>query len=406
MKRREFIKKTAVGTAALATTEMWEHFRPNTAKAHIRGGGIDIEDALEMIELGKPKNFMPEIRPEIINNPRSVFLIETHVSARRDSRGFFEEARPQMEEIGKQIANAVFIKGSKKGGSTLIKPNMTAIPEKVWSPITGVITSPDFIVGFIEGLKEIGNTNVVVSERGGSIEDHRGTGVYSVFDRKNVPLIEASYANFKYYRKKELNWHKVSGPVVWKNIPTYRPIGDRDNFYINMPKLKCHNLGLTTLAIKNLQGTVPFGYGQYCWRWESVPFLAKKGDKINFRRDFVRDYQQRVERAFLKHRAMGFKHWDIERSYPKYEAKGGWDAFKKISKDSKAVNEFMKDIPSLMWDEQWCQRAIDSATAIKPSINIVEGVIGRDGSGFDTGTDQICNYVIIGLSILEVDAVG
>ncbi|MBN1290231.1 MAG: DUF362 domain-containing protein [Candidatus Latescibacteria bacterium] len=406
MQRREFIKRTSVGATALAAKEMWEHFTPSETLANVRGGGLDIEEAVEMIELGKVKNVMPEIRSEITNNPRAVFLIETHVSARPDSRGFFEEARPQMEETGKEIAKSIFVKGSKKGGSTLIKPNFTHCPDDVWSPISGVITSPDFIAGFVESLREMGNTNTVVSERGGTTPNHRGTGIYSVLDKKDIPLIEASYANFKYYRKDELNWHKVPDPVVWKNIPTYRPVGDKDNLFINMPKLKNHNLGLTTLSIKNLQGAVPLGYGQYCWSWESIPFLAKKEDNINFKRDFATDYQERVEAAFLKHRAAGFKYWDYEQSYPKYEAKGGWEAFKKIKDDNKAVGEFMKGIPRLMWDEQWCQRALDSHSALPQSLNIIEGVIGRDGSGFNTGTDQLCNIVIVGLSRPEVDTVG
>ena len=67
----------------------------------------------------------------------------------------------------------------------------------------------------------------------------------------------------------------------------------------------------------------------------------------------------------------------------------------------------MSDIDGpLMWDEQWSQRAIDSAKAIIPDINIVEGIIGRDGSGFDVGKDELCNIIIAGLSSCEVDAVG
>ncbi len=54
----------------------------------------------------------------------------------------------------------------------------------------------------------------------------------------------------------------------------------------------------------------------------------------------------------------------------------------------------------------WCQRAMDSATALKPGINIVEGVIGRDGNGFGDGTDYLVNYIVAGLSMPEVDAVA
>lgn len=418
MKRREFMTKTAVGAAAFTTAKMWEIFSTEPCRAASvtpgtggsvlpRGGGLDIEEAVEMLEPGKQYNIAPVIRSEITDNPRAVFLIETHVTGTKDARGFFEDARPQMEETGKDIAKTLFRKGTSKGGSTLIKPNFTFIPDEVWSPITGVITSPDFISGFVETLWDMGNTNVVVSERGGGTRSHRGSGVYSVFDQKNIPLMQASYANFEYYRKNELNWHKVQAkdPVVWKNVPTYRPIGDPDNFYISMPKLKCHNLGLTTLATKNIQGAVPHGYGLFCTDWDAV-LLSAESANVNFKRDFVEDYQQRVEAGFLKHRAAGFKYWDYEKSYPVYESKGGWQTFSKIRKDPKAAKEFLTGVKNLMWDELWCQRTLDATTAIKADIYIIEGIIGRDGSGFALGNDHLCNVVIAGLSPIEVDAVG
>ncbi len=405
MERREFVKKTAIGSAAFAGFEIPRWAMPTPSDAINTGGGIGPEEGLFFLEQGKSKNTMPEIRPEIINNPRAVFLIETHVSASPDSRGFFTEARPELERIGKKIVPDIFVKGSRNGGSTLIKPNFTTVPDDVLSPVCGIITSPDFIAGFVQGLRELGNTNLILSDRGTSVVNHRKTGIYDVLDRHNIRLIEANYQRFEHYKRNELNWRKVPNPVVWKNIPIYRPIGDKDNFCINMPKLKCHNLGLTTLAIKNIQGAAPSGYGHYCDQWDALPLLANTYG-INFRRDFVRDYQPKIEAAFLKHRAAGFKHWDKEDSYPKYEAKGGWNAFRKVRNSVRDKNEFMQGIRNLMWDEQWCQRAIDSALAIKPSINIIEGVIGRDGSGFNVGKDELCNIIIIGLSMTEVDAVG
>jgi len=406
MKRRAFLKKSALCGGILAGSGLYSLSIPRQAEAFGTGGGIDVEEGIYLLESGKEKNIIPEIRPEIINNPRAVFLIETHVSVPREERGFFVEAGPELERSGKNIVNNIFVKGSRKGGSTLVKPNFTTVPDNVLSPVCGINTSPDFIAGFIEGLRELGNTNVIVGERGADVKNHRKTGIYSVFDRHGINLIEAAYLKFSHYSKKELNWSNVSNPVVWKRIPTFRPIGDKDNIFINMAKLKCHNLGLTTLTIKNLQGVVPTGYGHYCNTWAGLPILAKETYRINFKRDFVKDYQERVEAAFLKHRAAGFEHWDYEDFYPEYEARGGWKVFKKIKNDYEKANEFMRDLGHLMWDEQWCQRAIDSAEAIKPTINIIEGVIGRDGSGFDTGKDELCNIIIIGLSMLEVDSVG
>ncbi|MFC1509959.1 hypothetical protein ACFL60_09810, partial [Candidatus Omnitrophota bacterium] len=86
---------------------------------------------------------------------------------------------------------------------------------------------------------------------------------------------------------------------------------------------------------------------------------------------------------------------------------GGWETFKKVKDNVDDYKEFMKEFPKLlMRDEQWSQRAIDSALAIRPDINIIEGIIGRDGSGFDTGRDELCNVMVVGISILEVDSVG
>ncbi len=406
MRRREFIKKsTAIGGFGAATAFSLAAM-PGVADAITTSGGIGIEHGLDILERGKEKNIVPRIRQEIVNNPRSVFLIETNVRTDRDKRGFFSTAQDELEVIGKKVAHDIFVKGDSKGGSTLIKPNFTTVPQNVLSPVCGINTSPDFIAGFIDGLRELGNENVIVSERGGTTKNHRETGIYSVFDKHEINLIEGRYAQFSHYDKKELNWHKVSNPLVWKHIPTYRPIGDDDNLFINMPKLKCHNLGLTTLSIKNLQGAVPVGYGEYCRSWGILEPLLNRTEDVNFKRDFVRDYQQNVEAAFLKHREAGFKYWDYENYYPEYQKRGGWEAFKKIRRDQKKINEFMKGIERLMWDEQWCQRAIDSAQAIKPSLNIIEGVIGRDGSGFDTGKDELCNIIIVGMSPLEVDSVG
>ncbi len=405
MQRRDFIRKASICGAAFAGLEAPQWAMPTYSEAVSTGGGIGVEEGVFLLEMGKEKNIMPQIRPEILDNPRAVFLIQTDVSARADSRGFFTDARPELLRIGEKIVPEIFVKGTRRGGSTLIKPNFTTVPDNVLSPVCGINTSCDFIAGFVAGLREIGNSNIILSDRGTSVVNHRKTGIYDVLDKHNIRMIEANYQKFEHYGKKDLNWNKNPDPVVWKNIPTYRPIGDKDNFFINMPKLKCHNLGLTTLAIKNLQGAVPTGYGHYCDRWDSLPLLGETYG-INYKRDFVKDFQPKVEAAFLKHKAAGFKHWDTEGAYDKYQERGGWEAFRKIKDNVKAKAEFMKDINALMWDEQWCQRAIDSAKAITPSINIIEGVIGRDGSGFDTGRDEICNIIIVGLSILEVDAVG
>lgn len=403
MDRRQFFK---VGAGSLTAGAIGILAMPKFSDAFIKGGGLTIEEGLYILEKGKEKNIMPSVRPEILQNPKAVFIIETNVNVSPDKNGFFSDASGELEVIGKKVVSDLFVKGSVKGGSTLIKPNFTTVPDTVLSPVVGINVSPYFTAGMYKGLQEIGNTNVIFSDRGTDVLNHRKTGIYQVLDKYGINLIEANYEKFYNYGKNEINWYKVSNPYIWKNVPTYRPIGDKDNFFINLAKLKCHNLGLTTLTIKNLQGSVPSGYGQFCVSWGGLNILAEDTLGMNFKRDFFSDYQERVESSFLKHKAQGFKYWDYEGLYPVYQSRGGWNAFKKINDNPDKANEFLKDLDVLMWDEQWCQRAIDSASAIKPSINIIEGVIGRDGSGFDTGKDELCNVVIAGLSPLEVDSVG
>jgi len=417
MQRRDFIK---AGTAAGAIAG-FEYAMPMRADAYATSEGINIGEGLYYLEQGKAKNTMPAIRREILDNPKAVFIIDTNVAASRDNRGFYTSARAQLETEGKRVAKLLLEKGSKRGGSTMLRPNFTDVPDSVLSPVCGINTSCDFVAGFNDGLRELGNTNTIVGTRGAGAVTHRKNGIYDVLDAHGMKMMEARYKKFQHYNKKELNWHRVEGkPMVWKRIPTYRPIGDEDNFFINMPKLKCHNLGLTTLSIKNIQGAVPTGYGHYCNAWAALEFYCKHTYMIDFKKNFVKDYYQNVEAAFLKHRAAGFKHWDVEGSYDVYQKNGGWEKFKQIKNDIDKVREFMSDVKSddskgatrgsiprlLMWDEQWCQRALDSASAIKPDLNVVEGVIGRDGSGFDTGQDELANVVLAGLSMVEVDTIG
>jgi uncharacterized protein (DUF362 family) len=408
MDRREFIKKAAATTGSLTALSMYEMFSPERLQAAASSGGMSVGEALEILAKGKEKNVAPAIRPEIRDNPRAVFLIETHVDARRDDSGHFTEAVPQLAAEGKRVAGELFVKGSRKGGSTFFKPNFTYVPEHCYNRTTGVYSSPDFIGGMADHLRDIGNTNIMAGEGPTNAENHRHGGVYEGFDAHGIPMIEAGYAKFADFRKNEVNWAKPYGSLIWKRIPYFRPILDKDTFLVDVSSLKCHLTGLTTLTVKNLQGCVPVGYGQFCTPWESLEHNARRAG-IDFDRDFQTDFQPRVEASFRKHLAAGFKRWDHTGSYKRYQDKGGWEAYRKMKKDPKALDEFMKDVGELMQHEMWLQRGLDNAAVLMPKMNIIEGIIGLDGEELNRdkiGTDQLCNMVIAGMSPFEVDAVG
>jgi len=98
MIRREFLNKAILSGCVFAGSDLASLAAPAHAIVTGTGGGIDIEEALYLLEAGKEKNTIPEIRPEILNNPRAVFLIETQVKVPRDERGFFTEARPELAD--------------------------------------------------------------------------------------------------------------------------------------------------------------------------------------------------------------------------------------------------------------------------------------------------------------------
>ncbi len=415
MKRRDFINKSAIGMSSLAAAGLYDLVIPMEAGALGTGGGMGIEEGLYLLEKGKAKNIMPEVRPEIRDKPRAVFLIETHVDAKKDKKGYdgyYKEAVPQLHKEGKRIASELFVKGTTKGGSTFIKPNFTWVPEHRNHRTNGVYSSPDFIVGMVEQLREIGNSNVICGEGPTNAQNHRHGGAYDGFDSGNVNMIEMGYEKFSHYTKKELNWKKVPDSLIWKQIPYCRPVGDPDNFLINVATLKVHETSITTLTTKNLQGCVPKGYGQFCIPWIDMEALAYRSG-IDFKRHFHKDYYQRIEKQFLKHRAKGFKRWEDNvkqsGSYKRYEELGGWNTFRKLKMNSQEFNDFVKETGPLMRQEMWIQRGLDNASVLKPQMNIIEGIIGLDGTAlnnYNIGEDHLCNIVIAGLSTFEVDVVG
>jgi uncharacterized protein (DUF362 family) len=409
MKRRDFVKRAAAGTGSFAAMSMYEMLEAGDAQAVSTSGAMGVEEGMYHLDIGKEKNVMPELRPELKNNPRSVFLIETHVDARKDETGHFTEAVPQLVEEGASVAERLLVKGTKKGGSTCFKPNFTHVYSWDYNRTNAVYSSPDFIAGMVNHLRTIDNTNLIACEGPTASRVHRLGGVYDGFDPVELRMVEAGYERFEHFRKKDLNWKKTKDSVVWKQIPYVRPFGDEDNFLINVAAMKCHLTGLTTLTVKNLQGCVPRGYGQFCTPWDSLESGAVRAG-IPFKRDFHKNWQQDVEASFLKHRAAGFKRWDHTGGYKRYEAKGGWDAYKKAKKDGReALRDFMSDVGQLMQHELWVHRGLENAEALKPDLNVVCGIFAIDGEELHRdriGTSQLTNIVVAGVSPYEVDAVG
>jgi uncharacterized protein (DUF362 family) len=59
-----------------------------------------------------------------------------------------------------------------------------------------------------------------------------------------------------------------------------------------------------------------------------------------------------------------------------------------------------------LWQEGLARRLNDTAKVVPPHLNIVEGVVGRDGTGFNRGRNFPLGLVIAGVNMVAVDSVA
>jgi hypothetical protein len=176
--------------------------------------------------------------------------------------------------------------------------------------------------------------------------------------------------------------------VIWKDVPdgnVFRRIGyiapynDDDSFLLNIAKFKTHGMGMT-LCAKNLQGMVVSPYVRFC---EGVD--GTKNHPQQILSDFHADFEQRIDSLHAEHLARGIPRWDR----PGRGADGGYGM------------------------ETWAQRTCDSHSITQTGLNVIEGIYGRNGDGFNAGPgpgdkpeDFMTNILVFGKNPFHVDIIG
>ena len=311
---------------------------------------------------------MLEIHPFIRQRPDAVFLIRAHLRAVDDP--------PRALEAGRQAAEAIFQKATSKGRKRkiVIKPNITTGPEldgRTMEPYPnqdGVVTNPYFVAGFTDGLLALDDTPILIAE-GTPSQNFIARGHHFLLRERGIELVSLDTPRFTEdsYPTEGLNWFRVNG-VVFKDLPFVRPIGDPDVLHVNMPKMKAHNLAVTTLAIKNYQGMVPVSYFRnFCSGVRDLDALPER-----IRAHFQPDAYEHVEALLKEHVKAGYKRWDLQG----------------------------------VRDEGYAQRAIDALDGARPDLHILEGCTIRDGTGFRRGKDLLGNTIVFGLNPVHVDSIG
>ncbi|MFC1693520.1 DUF362 domain-containing protein [Candidatus Latescibacterota bacterium] len=390
--RRDFLKKGAFVFSALPV------FSGNTyasqrdierARERFDPGMKKVRDGLKAAQRGKKKNIPPVLREEILENPRSVFIVRTGIASTKDNDGKFPTEKEKFRRAGYETAHKMFIKGTSKGGTTCIKPNFVGgFNADERSLNNGVSTHPSFVAGFCDALKELGNTNIVVGANGAAThENFVQSGICEMLHESGICFTEGKYPSWKDYIKPEITWVDYPDGVVMHKIPFFKLTCEEDTTFINMAKDRIHQLGFTTLTIKNLQGIMPVGYMHICGGWPAKLNMGTVKDVFN------PDYRKEIEQLYIKHARMNYKYWDEGGHSREYFKLGGWEEYKKgrMNADYK-----------VFWGEQWGQRMMDVASNIKPYVNMVEGIVGIDGAN----ELHLNNFITISRSMVECDSVA
>ena len=233
------------------------------------------------------------------------------------------------------------------GESAVIKPNVTS-GERFANPDSGITTHPGFVQGMAEHLRDHGARRDRISV----IEDPRdvdnnlprnwnGTGYELAAVRTGMRLLcPTTYTCVK---------KNVANPLVFRQLNVSRLAVDPHTVLFNVPKLKTHNLAITTLAMKNLMGLVNVFDRHFCAQaWNELPA------------DIRSEHRPRQE----------------------------W---------------FTREMHEL-WQTNLATRLVDTAKVLRPALNIVEGVVGREGTGFQHGQNRPLGLIIAGINMVAVDS--
>ena len=256
-----------------------------------------------------------------------------------------QPGHPDFQRIGKRILEITQLELS--GEKVAIKPNVTS-GEHFADPDTGITTHPDFVGGMVEYLFEHGAKpgGIYVVEAPRDSDDFnprhwKGTGF--------VEMAEATGAKLRcpvsYYCVNK----KVPNPLVHPTRNVTRYAVDPNTLLINVPKMKTHNLGITTLCLKNLMGLDDVFDRHYCGQSGAELAATHPQD------DQPIDRAKAIERHELLQGGLG-------------------------------------------------RRLADLAKVIKPGLNIVEGVIARDGTGFQRGRNFPLGMAVAGINMVAVDS--
>ena len=229
-------------------------------------------------------------------------------------------------------------------GNILLKPNATVL----YPPEKRVITHPGFVGGLLDALRDQGVSaeRMVVADGQSGENPAAGhtwelCGYRAMAEERGVRLAEMN-------TDEDSRVVEVADGVVYERYPLYREVTDCA-FFFNVPLAKCHNLGCTTLSIKNLMG-----------------IIAKP------------------ERHLCAIQAV----------------------------DEPCADELWRLTESglSLFEDRFYHKLCDLLVALRglgmPRLSVVDGLVGRDGTAFNEGANHPLGWALAGVNEVHVDAVA
>ena len=312
----------------------------------------------------------------IETNPDAVFVLRTSIDSKTNASAILD--------VGHKLGMSLFqIKPDSNSGfpistNVVIKPNITWWDWDIApiEQIMGIQTDSHFIEGVIGALTDLSIQSSNIFIRDGNYfgpESTSGKNYAEMAKRTNINLKDVS-AGVGNLDQSDIQWIDIQSGIWFKKIPYIWPINSIGSFLINISKFKSHSMGMT-LCSKNLQGTIARPYIAHCTAWNTE---MSGVDSQNV----VPGAFNAIKGNYERHKNAGIPRWDIPG-----ESSGG------------------------LWMETWASRCLDNNSSLKPLINIIEGVYGREGpfvSGPDAGygKDFLTNIIIFGKNSFHVDIIG
>ncbi len=273
-----------------------------------------------------------------LNDPNAVLVIRLPVPQQPAWLDYEQCAQEAMTLVQLRLDNE----------KVALKPNVTA-GEHYADPDMNIGTHAGFIAGMVRYLQQHGarRQGIYVVEDPRDSDDNkprhwRGT-LYPEMAQQTGAKLRCP-TTYTCVRK------PVPHPLVHTTRNVSRLAVAPDIALINVPKMKTHNLAITTLCIKNLMGLDLVWDRHYCGQaFRDLPPAWQVTDR------------------------------------PRQE----WM--------TRTIHE--------QWQDGLARRLADLAQVITPRLNVVEGVVGRDGTGFNRGHNYPLGLVAVGTNVVAVDSV-